>query len=115
MCDNTEDDLTALTPVIPRPQRGAESSLDHAVDGLRLPPLAVLGFEPGELPLHPTAPPPLRWLLRRPPPLRRDDRADAVGLPHPLVDPLGIEVGVPQQGPDPRPPGRVLQRRPELP
>src|SRR4029079_19764588 len=109
-----EDDLAALTPVAPRPQRGAESSLDHAVDGLRLPPLAVLRLEPGELLFHPPPPSPGRPLLRRPTPLRRDDRADAVGLPHPLVDPLGVEVGVRQERPDPRPPARILQRGAEL-
>src|SRR5205823_1445215 len=115
MCDNPEDDLTTLAPVSPRPQRRAEPALDHRVDRLRLPPLAVLGLELGEPLLHPPAPLPDRWLLRRPAPLRGDDRADPVRPPDPLVDPLGVVVGVRQQGADPRPAGRVPQRRPELP
>ena len=50
---------------------------------------------------HPATPPADRWLLRRPPPLRRDDRADAVGPPDMLMDPLRVVVGVAQQRPDP--------------
>src|SRR6185312_3994453 len=76
MCDNPEDDLTAFAPIGPRPQGGTEAALDHRVDRLRLPPLAVFGLEPGELLSDPSAPPAGRWLRRRPPALRRDDRAD---------------------------------------
>src|SRR5262245_54186028 len=79
MCDDQEDDLTALAPIGPCPQGGTEAPLDHRVD--RLPPLAVFGLEPVELLSHPSTPPASRWLLRRAPPLRRDDRADAVVLP----------------------------------
>src|SRR3954447_11277672 len=115
MRNHPEDDLAALAPIGPRPQRRAEPPLDHAVDGLRLPPLAVLGPEPGELPLYPSPPLPHRRLLRRTAPLRGDDRADRIRLPDLLVHPLGVEIGIGQQGPDPRPARRLLQRRPELP
>src|SRR4051812_32162646 len=45
MCDDPKGDLAALAPIAPRPQRGAEPPLDHRVDRLRLPPLAVLGLQ----------------------------------------------------------------------
>src|SRR6516165_6535702 len=92
MCDNPEDDLAALTPIGPRPQSGAQPALDHRVDRLRLPPLSVFRLEVVQLLSHPATPPPDRWLLRRSPALRRDDRADAVGLPDMLMDPLRVVV-----------------------
>src|SRR5690348_6503569 len=106
MCDDPEDDLAALAPVRPRPQSGTEATFDHRIDCLRLPPLAV--SRPEVLPplSHPATPLPGRWLLRRPPALRRDDRPDAVVLPDPLMDPLRVEVGIGQQRPDPRAAGR---------
>src|SRR4051812_45187956 len=83
MCDDPEDDLTALAPITPCPQRRPHPPLDHRVDRLRLPPLAILRLvQP--LP-HPSPPLPGRRLLRRPAPLRRDQGADAVG-PDVLVD-----------------------------
>src|SRR5262245_15270724 len=111
MCDDPEDDLTALAPIGPRPQGGTETALDHRVDRLRLPPLAVFRPEGLPPPSHPATPLPGRWLLRRPPALRRDDRADTIGLPDPLMDPFRVVVGIRQQRPDPRAAGRVLDRR----
>src|SRR5262245_29323374 len=105
MCDYSEDDLATLAPIAPRPQGGAEPALDHRIDRLRLPPLAVFRLEAVELLPHPATPPPGGRLLRRPSPLRRDDRADAVHVPGVLMDPLAIVVGVSQQRPDPRPTG----------
>src|SRR5580692_8399438 len=114
MCDDPEDDLTTLAPIAPGPQGGTEPALDHRVDRLRLPPLAVFRLEAAELLPHPATPPPDRRLLRRPSPLRRDDRADAIRLPDVLMNPLAIVVGVSQQRPDPRATGGVLDRRLEL-
>ena len=57
MCDGPQDDLAALAPIPPRTQRRAEPPLDHRVDRLHLPPLAVLALVPREPLLHP--PPPL--------------------------------------------------------
>src|SRR5579871_6973607 len=101
MCDDPEDDLAALTPIVPRPQRRAQPPLDHRVDRLRLPPLAVLRLEPPELRLHPPSPPPGRRLVRGPAARRGDQRPDAIHLPDMLMDPLAVEVGVGQQRPDP--------------
>ena len=109
MCDAPEDDLAALAPITPRPQRRAQPPLDHRVDRLNLPPLTVLLLV--EPLLHPPPPLPGRRLPRRPAPLWRDQGADAVFLPDVLVDPLAVEVGVGQQRPDPRPAGGPLQRR----
>src|SRR5262249_20449389 len=93
MGDDPKDDLAALVPRAPRPRRRAPAPLHHAVDRLSLPPLTIL--LPVESLLHPPPPPPGRRLVRRPPALRRDQGADAVG-PDVLVDPLAVEVGVGQ-------------------
>src|SRR5579875_807951 len=96
-----EDDLTALAPIGPRPQGGTEAALDHRVDRLRLPPLAVpLPQVLPPLP-HPAAPIPGRWLLRGPPALRWDDGTHPKGLPGLLMDPFRVAVGIGQQRPDP--------------
>src|SRR5262249_61349500 len=87
MCNDPEDDFAALAPIGPRPQCGAQAALDHRVDRLRLPPLTVFRLEVVQLLSHPATPPPDRRLLRRPPALRRDDRADALGLADVLMHP----------------------------
>jgi hypothetical protein len=111
MCDDPEDDLTALAPIAPRPQRRAQPPLDHRVDRLRLPPLTVLRLEPPQRRPHPPPPPPGRRLLRRASSRRGDQCPDAVDLPDVLVDPLAVEVGIGQQRPDPGAAGGLLQRR----
>jgi hypothetical protein len=113
MRNGPQDDLAGLIRLDPRAERRAESPLHHRVDRLRLPSLTVLPLVLPEPPLHPPAPPAGRRLVARPPAGRRDDRADAVRPGRP-VDPLGVEVGVGQQRPDPRPPHRLRKRPPEL-
>src|SRR5271165_7367643 len=113
MCNGPQDDLAALAPVLPRPQRRAEPPLDHRVDRLRLPPLPVLPLVLAEPLLHPPPPTARRRLVGGPPALRRDDRADAM-RPDAAVDPLGIEIGVGQQRTDPGAADGLAQRPPEL-
>ena len=113
MRDSPQDDLTELIRLDPRAERRAESPLDHRVHGLHLPPLTILGLEPGESLSHHAPPPPRGRLLRRTAARRRDDR------PHPvradrLVQPLGVEVSVGQEHLDPGAPRRLTPRPPEL-
>lgn len=95
MCYGLQDGFAAPALVVPRPQRGAQPPLDHRVDRLRLPPL------------------PLLPLVGRPPALRSDDGPDALG-PDAAVDPLGIEVRIGQERPDPGPADGLHQGCPEL-
>ena len=108
-----QNDLAALAPVLARPQRRTESSLDHRIDGLYLPSLSVFRLVSSESLFHHAAPTPYRRLVRRPAPRWRNDRPDTEG-PHSDVGPLSVEASVSQQCANPRSEDCLTQRRAEL-
>lgn len=72
ICDNSQNDFAASTPIAPRPQRRAEPPLDHRID--RLSWLSQAMLRPGGPLLHPPMPLSARR-LRRSTPLRRRVRS----------------------------------------
>jgi len=108
-----QDDLTALAPVLARPQGRAKPPFDHGVDGLDLPSLPIGGLVSSESLFH-DSPPVSCWRLVRRPALRwRNDRPDTEG-PYSEVDPLSIEASVSQQCANPRSEDCLTQHRAEL-
>ena len=105
--DRTQDDFTMLGPMFPGPQGRAEQPLEHAVDGLDLPPLTVFLFV--EVGCHAAAPVTAGKFVRRSPALRRDDRSHAVRLASVLVSRLAVVAGIGEQRLDRRAAGRLLQ------
>ena len=96
-----QDDLAELVSFDPRAEGRAEEPLDHRVHRLHLPSLTILALQPCEPLLHHPPPSPRRRLVRRSAPRRWDDRPDAVRAGADM-NPFGVEVGIGQEGLDPR-------------
>ena len=113
MCYGSQDGLAALAFAVPRTKSGAQSSFEHRVDGLHLPSLPILGLVLCKPLFHASPPAARRRFVGRSSALGRDDGPNAV-RPNAAMDPLGVEVRIGQQRPDPGTADGLPQCRTEL-
>jgi len=95
-----QDDFAEPVLLRPRAESGAHQSFNYRVDGPHLPPLTVPASQLRELFPHHSAPSPRRRFAGGAASRRLEDGPDSQRANRP-VQPLGIEIGVGQQRPEP--------------
>ena len=96
MCQDPQNHLAPLRPVLARSERGVEQALDHAVDGFSLPALSVLPFVKSRR--HHASPPSLGQFAGRPPTGRWNNRPHAVFRTSENVRGLTVKTSVRKDG-----------------